>query len=164
MKKSQDAKVWLLGMNKFVRLHDYSMNMKAVIDTFNLKGKADIWWEDVKQIRDIRTYDLSWWEFKILFRKNYLSERYYDSLAKQFYELKMGSMTDEEYTTKFLELLRYVLYLTNEKTKVQRFVSGLPLVFRDQIEYDEPRSLKEVIGKLKHCYEQSKCKNESQNG
>eukprot|EP00253_Pinus_taeda_P006366 PITA_06366 len=73
-------------------------------------------------------------------------------------------MRGEEYTTKFLELLRYVLYLTYEKAKVQRFVSGVPLAFRDGIEYDEPRSLEEFIGKLKHCYEQSKRKNESQHG
>ena len=39
-----------------------------------------------------------------------------------------------------------------------------PLAFRDRFEYDEPRSLEEVIGKLKHCYEQSKRKNESQQG
>jgi len=62
----------------------------------------------------------------------------------------MGSMTNEEYMTKFLELLRYVPYITNEKAKFERFVSGFPLAFRDQIEYDEPRSLEEVIGKLKH--------------
>ena len=76
----------------------------------------------------------------------------------------MGSMTDEEYTTKFLELLRYVLYLTDEKPTFQRFVSGFPLAFRDWIEYDEPQTLEEVIRKLKHCYEQSKCKNVSQHG
>jgi len=62
----------------------------------------------------------------------------------------MGSMTNKEYMTKFLELLRYVPYITDEKAKVERFVSGFPLAFRDQIEYDEPRSLEEVIGKLKH--------------
>lgn len=38
---------------------------------------------------------------------------------------------------KFLELLRYVTYLKDEKKKVQRFISGLPLVFKDHIEYDE---------------------------
>jgi len=99
-----------------------------------------------------------------LFRKKYFSERYYDSKAKEFYELKMGSMgsmTYAEYTTKILEILRYVPYLTNEKAKVQRFFSGFPLTFRDQIEYDGPRSLDEIIRKLKHCYEKSKHKNES---
>jgi len=65
----------------------------------------------------------------------------------------MRSMIDEEYMTKFLELLSYVQYIKDGKAKAQIFFSGLPLSFRDQIEYDEPRSLEEVIGKLKHCYE-----------
>ena len=83
-----------------------------------------------------------------------MSERYYDSKSKEFYDLKMGSMTDEEYTTKFLELLRYVPYLKYDKGKVHIFVSGFPLAFRDRIEYDEPWSLEEVIGKLKlHFYD-----------
>ena len=56
----------------------------------------------MKWVRDIKTEELSWHEFKRLFRRKYLSERYYDGKAKEFYELKMGSMTDEEYTTKFL--------------------------------------------------------------
>jgi len=53
--------------------------------------------------------------------------------------MKMGSMIDEDYMTKFLEFLRYVPYLKNEKPKVQRFISGLPLEFKDRIEYDEPQ-------------------------
>lgn len=104
-------------MNKFFEFHDYTKNMKAMIDIFSLKGKADIWGEDVKWVRDIMTKELSWHEFKRLCRKKYLSERYYDSKAKDFYELKMGLMTYEEYTTKFLELLRYVPYLKDEKAK-----------------------------------------------
>lgn len=47
MKKSQDEEAWFLGMNKFFKLHDYSKNMKARISTFNVKGKIDIWWENV---------------------------------------------------------------------------------------------------------------------
>jgi len=73
----------------------------------------------------------------------------------------MGSMTDEEYMTKFLKPLRYVSHLTYEKAKVHQFVSGFPLAFRYRIDYDDPWSLEQVIGKLKHCYEQSKRKNES---
>eukprot|EP00253_Pinus_taeda_P005050 PITA_05050 len=107
VKKSEDAEAWILGMNKFFEMHEYIDNMKARIRIFSLKGKAGIWWEDVKRVRDIRTDDLSWQEFKRLFRKKYLSERYYGSKAKEFYDRKMGSMTDEEYMTKFLELLRY---------------------------------------------------------
>lgn len=73
-------------------------------------------------------------------------------------------MKKKEYMTKFLDLLRYVLYIKDERAKIQRFVSGLPLAFKDEIEYDEPQLLEEVIGKLKHYYEQSKCKKKSQQG
>ena len=106
-------------MKNLFELYNYTDNMKARGAIFSLKGKIDIWWEYVKWVRDIRTKDLSWHEFKGIFRKKYLSERYHDGKVKQFYELKMGSMIDEEYMTKFMELLRYVLYLKDEKAKVQ---------------------------------------------
>eukprot|EP00253_Pinus_taeda_P030517 PITA_30517 len=93
-------------MKKFFELHDYIENMKVMIVIFSLKGKENIWWEDVKRVRDIMVEVLSWHEFKRLFRKKYLSKRYYDGKAKELYELKMGSMKYEEYISKFLELLR----------------------------------------------------------
>jgi len=60
MKKSRDAEEWLLGMNNFFRLHDYSESMKARISTFSLKGKANILWEDVKNVRGIEEEELTW--------------------------------------------------------------------------------------------------------
>jgi len=54
-------------------------------------------------------------------------------------------MTDDEYTSRFLELLRYVPYLTEEKAKIQRFISGLLVAFKDRIKFDEPISLEEAI-------------------
>jgi len=83
-------------------------------------------------------------------------ERYFDDRANEFYELNMGSMTDDEYTSRFLELLRYVPYLKEEKDKIQIFVSELPFGFKDMIEFNEPRSLEEAIRKMKNFYEQSK--------
>jgi len=54
----------------------------------------------------------------VTIKKNDLSERYFDDKAKEFYALNMGSMTDDEHTSRFLELLRYVPYLTEEKAKI----------------------------------------------
>ena len=64
----------------------------------------------------------------------------------------------DEYANKFLELLRYVRYIRDEKVKVQRFLSGLLQSYKDRIEFFEPRTLEEAIGKAKYCYEQSKVK------
>ena len=64
----------------------------------------------------------------------------------------------DEYANNFLELLRYIRYIRDEKVKVQQFLSGLPQAYRDRIEFDEPRSLEEAIRKAKYCYEQRKGK------
>ena len=127
--------------------------MKAKITNFSLKGRADIWWEYVKNFNGIHDEELTQNSFKRLFKKKYLSKRYYDDKAKEFHEFWMGSMTNDEYTSKFLELLRYVPYLREEKAKVQRFINGFPVACRDQIELDEPRLLEEAIRNLKHCYQ-----------
>jgi len=82
MKNLEDAEAWILGINKFFELHDYTNNMKAKVVIFNLKGKVEIWWEDVKWVRDMRRDDLSWRKFKRIFRKKYLSDSYYDGNAK----------------------------------------------------------------------------------
>ena len=85
--------------------------------TFNLNGKASIWWEDLKNMKGVHEEDLSWKRFEKYFRKKYLSERYFDEKAKDFYELKLGQLTIEEYVNKFLDLLRYVPYIKVEKAK-----------------------------------------------
>lgn len=85
--------------------------------------------------------------------EQYISECYYESKTKDFYELKMGQMTSDEYFTMFLGLLRYVQYLMYKKVKIQRFMNGLPMVFKDKIEFSEPSTLKDAIKKLKYFYE-----------
>jgi hypothetical protein len=99
--------------------------MKAQVATFNLDGKASIWWEELKNMKGVREEDLSWKRFEKYFRKKYLSKIYFDEKAKEFYELKLGKLTIEEYVNKFLDLLRYVPYIKEEKVKEQRFIIGL---------------------------------------
>jgi len=76
-----------------------------------------------------------------------------DGKTKEFYELRLGQLTIEEFVNKFLELLRYVPYIKDEKEKIQRFNSGLPHSYWDRIEFDEPRTLEEAIRKARYCYE-----------
>eukprot|EP00253_Pinus_taeda_P021272 PITA_21272 len=121
VKKTKGVEAWTSGLKKFFELHEYIDNMKARIAIFSMRGKAGIWLEDVKRVRDIRTKDLSSRGFS---RRNTCQKGTTNSKAKEFYELKMRSMTDEEYKFKFLELLRYVPYIKYGKAKVQCFVSG----------------------------------------
>ena len=64
----------------------------------------------------------------------------------------------EEYVNRFLELLRYVRYIKDEKVKVQCFLSVFPQSYKDKIEFYEPIILEEAIRKDKYFYEKSKGK------
>jgi len=82
MRKPKSAKAWFLGMRKFFTLHDYLENMKARVAIVSLKGKVDIWLEDMKNVRCIHEEDLNWTEFEWLFKKKYMYERYFDDREK----------------------------------------------------------------------------------
>lgn len=63
---------------------------------------------------------------------------------------------------KFMELMRYVDYIKEERVKIQSFLGGLPHSYRDKIEFVDTQTLEETIRMVSHCYEQGKGKVESQ--
>jgi hypothetical protein len=75
---------------------------------------------------------------------------------KDLFELKLGTMTMDEYEKKFFELLKYVDFIKDEKVSIQSFLSGLPSFYSDKIQYDNPKTLEDTIRRARHIYEQSK--------
>jgi hypothetical protein len=60
----------------------------------------------------------TWREFKRYFQNKYLTKRYYEKKMKEFFELKLESMMIDEYERKFLEFLKYVAFINDEKVKI----------------------------------------------
>ena len=85
---------------------------------YNLTGKAYIWWQDLKQVKGIKEKNINWSTFKKYFKNKFLSKQYYEEQAKEFYELKLGTMNMKELNNIFLSLLRYMAYIVDEKYKV----------------------------------------------
>ena len=56
----------------------------------------------------------------------------------------------------FLELLKYVSFIKDETVNIQRYLSGLPYLIRDKIQYDDPKTLEETIRRAKCLYDQHK--------
>ena len=71
----------------------------------------------------------------------------------EFFELQLGNMNMAEYEKRFLDLLSYVDFIQEDKVKIQHFLSGLLAFYKDQINYDEPLTLKECIRKARYLYE-----------
>ena len=84
---------------------------------YNLKGKANIWWQDLKLSKGLKEKQMEWLDFKKYFKKQYLYESYYEMKTKEFYELWLGQMTMEDIINKHLELLRFVPYIREDKVK-----------------------------------------------
>jgi hypothetical protein len=56
--------------------------MKFRMTIYNLKGKANIWWQDLKLAKGLKEKHLEWSDFKKYFKKKYLSKRYYERKMK----------------------------------------------------------------------------------
>ena len=52
----------------------------------------------------------------------------------ELFEPKLGNMSMDEYEKKFLELLRYVGFMKEEKVKMKFFLSGFISFYRDKIQ------------------------------
>jgi hypothetical protein len=75
---------------------------------------------------------------------------------KGFFELKLGSMTIDEYERIFLDLLKYVTVIKDEKVKIQRYLSEMPSFISDKIQYDDPKTLEETIRCVECLYDQQR--------
>jgi hypothetical protein len=155
-KREEDAETWLLGKKNYFQLQNYSAHAEGRIAMYQLKGKASMWWDQFVQVQHIREKEVTWKEFKRYFEKKYLTKRYYDRKMKEFFELKLGSMTIDEYERKFLELLKYVPFIKDEAIKIRRYLSGLPPSIGNKIQYDDPKTMEETIRREKCLYEQKR--------
>jgi hypothetical protein len=68
-----------------------------------------------------------------------LTNIYYDKKIKEFFELKLGSMTIDEYERRFLELLKYVSFIKDEIVKIHRYLSGLSSFITEKYSMMIPR-------------------------
>jgi hypothetical protein len=113
-----------------------------------------MWWDQMKQVEHVNEIRIIWKQFNKYFQKEYLSEHFYDKRMQEFFELRLGSMNMEKYEKKFFGLLKYVRFIGDEKVKIHIFLSGIPTFYKENIKYDEPKTLTKAIRKAKYMYEQ----------
>ena len=53
-RKGEEAEAWFLDIKKYFQIYNYSSNMKVRMAIYNLKGKAIIWWQDLKLAKGIK--------------------------------------------------------------------------------------------------------------
>ena len=100
--------------------------------TFKLESESHIWWDWTKVSRDLET--MNWGEFRELFMRKFFPASAKHAKAREFLELKQGSMIVLEYVVKFTELARFGDdYVATDMAKVRKFEDGLKLSIRGKI-------------------------------
>jgi hypothetical protein len=88
-----------LGLRKYFKLHNYSSQAEGRIEIYHLKGKTSLWWDQFVQVKHIDENKFTWREFNRYFEKKYLTKHECDRKINDLFELKLASMTIDEYET-----------------------------------------------------------------
>ena len=124
---------WFRQVERILEAMEITSNaMRIRLATFRLEGESHIWWDWVKVSRDSET--MTWGEFQELFMDKFFPAFARHAIAREFLELKQGSMTVLEYVAKFTELARFGDdYVATDMAKVRKFEDGLKLSIRGKI-------------------------------
>ena len=105
---------------------------KIKITAFQLKGESQVWWDWVKASRDFEA--MTWKEFREFFMGKFFPTSAQHAKAREFLELKQGTMIVLEYVAKFTELARFTAnYVATDMAKVRKIENGLKLSIRGKI-------------------------------
>ena len=68
VEKGEEVEAWLSGIKKYFQIYNYSDRLKSRMTIYNLTIKADIWWQDIKRVKNIRETYITWRTFKKYFK------------------------------------------------------------------------------------------------
>ena len=105
---------------------------KIRLATFQLEGESQVWWDWVKASRYLEA--MTWEDFRELFMGKFFPASARHAKAREFLELKQGTMTVLEYVAKFTELARFGDdYVALDMAKVRKFKDVLKLSIRGKV-------------------------------
>jgi hypothetical protein len=142
-----EADDWLHGMKRILELVKCTDKEGLNIATLQLRGIASSWWECFRANHPDPA-NIGWTEFAQAFREYHLMEGMMEAKVEEFSNLQMGTMSVREYSTKFIQLMRYVLeYTETEKQRKYYYMKGLPQAMRSILIGHDFLNLKDLINR-----------------
>ena len=124
---------WFRQVERVLEAMEITSNVTKIrLATFQLEGESQVWWDWVKASRNLEA--MMWEEFRELFMCKFFPASAKYAKAREFLELKQGTMTVLEYVAKFTELARFGDdYVASDMAKVRKLEDGLKLSIRGKI-------------------------------
>ncbi|XP_062117190.1 uncharacterized protein LOC133831042 [Humulus lupulus] len=117
---------WLRSVESIFDHMELNDRHRISCEAHLLKLDAQIWWDVVKQTRDLNT--MTWADFVQAFSKKYYSVTVLATKVDEFVTLVKGNLSVTNYAQKFDRLAKF----SPEVVRVQRFMTGLkPMIDRD---------------------------------
>jgi hypothetical protein len=120
-----DVDDWHKSVEKKLQVVQCNNHEKVLLASHQLSGPATDWWDAYVEAHE-EPESINWPEFRATFRAHHVPQRVIKLKKKEFQDLKHGSMSVNEYVTKFTQLSRYAPHeVDTDEKKQECFRNGL---------------------------------------
>jgi hypothetical protein len=120
-----DADDWLKSVEKKLQVVQCNNHERVLLASHQLSDPAADWWDAYMEAHE-EPESINWPEFRAAFRAHHVPQGVIKLKKKEFQDLKQGSMSVNEYVTKFTQLSRYAPHeVDTDEKKEEYFLNGL---------------------------------------
>ncbi|XP_075475885.1 uncharacterized protein LOC142514631 [Primulina tabacum] len=146
----EKAAGWLKSINHLFNLLEYSQDIKLKLAIYQLKDRAQLWWEATEEAMKDSGEIITWDAFRAHFTQEYASPSYYAAKEEEFNQLVQGNKPVVEYASHFSALLPYVPHVArNDQAKLSRFLHGLQRTVHTLVMTGSPNTYIQAVEKAK---------------
>jgi hypothetical protein len=114
-----------MSVEKKLQVVQCNNHEKVLLASHQLSGLAADWWVTYVEAHE-EPESINWTEFRAAFRAHHVPQGVIELKKKEFQDLKQGSMSMNEYVTKFTQLSRYASHeVDTDEKKQEGFLNGL---------------------------------------
>ncbi|XP_073015225.1 uncharacterized protein [Primulina eburnea] len=146
----EKASSWLKSINHLFNLLEYSQDIKLKLAIYQLKDRAQLWWEATEEAMKDSGESITWDAFRAHFTQEYAPPSYYAAKEEEFNQLVQGNKSVVEYASQFSALLPYVPHVArNDQAKLSRFLHGLQRTVHTLVMTGSPNTYIQAVEKAK---------------
>jgi hypothetical protein len=120
-----DADDWLKSIEKKLQVVQCNNHEKVLLASHQLSGPVADWRDAYVEAHE-EPERINWLEFRVAFRAHHVLQGVIKLKKKEFQDLKHGSMSVNEYVTKFTQLSHYTPHEVDiDEKKQECFLNGL---------------------------------------
>lgn len=137
---------WLQTVERVFDYKDIPESKKVTLVALKLRKYASLWWANLttKRAKDGKEKIKTWSKMKTKLKGRFLPSSYLQDNFSQLHHLLQGSMSVEEYTREFEQLLLKCDLRESEEQTIVRYLGGLDPKYAHVVELQQYSSFDEV--------------------